>query len=148
MLPRLRNPFAKAAPAKGKKSGGKGQAAPPTKRALMQLRPVRNPALSWDEQDGIVVLRIEQKDTPNSRSWKAKLAGVFVKLPEERAVELDALGTDVWKMLDGTITMGGVVTALAKKHRLSKREAELSVQQYFKELSRRNYIAFLADDKK
>lgn len=143
MLPRLRNPFARKP-----KSGGKAQATPQSRRALLQLRPVRNPALSWDEQDGIVVLRIERKDSPNATSWKARLASAFVKLPEERAVELDALGTDVWKMLDGTVTMAGVIAALAKKHRLSKREAELSVQQYFKELSRRNYIAFLADDKK
>ena len=114
---------------------------------MLELRPVRNPALAWDEQNGIVVLRIEQQHTPNARSWKARMASVFVKLPEQRVVELDALGTDVWKMLDGKTTMGAVINALAKKHRLEKKEAELSVQQYFKELSRRNYIAFLQDEK-
>jgi nucleoid DNA-binding protein len=49
-------------------------------------------------------------------------------------------------MLDGSNTVSSIVEALAKKHHLSKREAELSVQQYFKELSRRNYIAFMADE--
>ena len=148
MLSSLPNPFARLsksgakAPAKGAKAAG------PSRKAFLELRPVRNPALGWDEQDGVAVLRIEHKQSSNARSWKAKIAGIFVQLPAERNVELDALGTDVWKMLDGQTKVSAIVDALAKKHRLSKREAELSVQQYFKELSRRNYIAFLADEKK
>ena len=113
------------------------------RRALLELCPVRNPALKWDEDNGVVVLHISHENSRNSRSWKARLAAAFMKLPEKRSVELDAIGTDVWKLLDGKTTVGAIVKILAKKHQLTARETELSLQEYFKELNRRGYIAFL-----
>ena len=146
MLSSSLNPFAKraakAAPAKGAPKP-KGS----SRKQFLQLLPLRNPALGWDEENGIVVLRIRHQQSANAGNWKARVAKVFVQLPEERAVELDAVGSDVWQMMDGQTRVSAIVDALIKKHRLTRREAELSVQQYFKELSRRNYIGFLAEVK-
>lgn len=121
-----------------RKTKGRGKAGP-TRRQLLAMKPLRNPLLKWDEHEGRVILRVQHGKKGN---WKTRLAHVFVPLPEERAVELDAIGTDVWLMVDGEHTIGQIAQTLAKKYKLENREAELSVQQYFKDLGRRGYIGF------
>lgn len=121
----------------------KPKRSPPTWREMLELRPVRNPALEWLEENERVVLCLKNK---NTGSWKARIAHWFVPIPEERRVALDAIGTDVWHLLDGKNTVGRIAKVLAKKYKLQPREAELSLQQYFKELGRRGYIAFLTKE--
>lgn len=111
----------------------------PTWRELLELRPVRNSELEWSEENERVVLRVKHGER---RSWKLRLVNLLVPLPPDRRVALDAIGTDVWRMLDGQNTVGRIAKTLAKKYKLTPREAELSLQQYFKELGRRGYIGF------
>ncbi len=110
----------------------------PTRRDVLKMRPVRNPSLVWDEQEGQVVLHITHAHT----SWKARLLSVFMDLPRSRTVVLDPVGTDIWKEIDGEKTFAQLAQMLAKKHQLTPREAEVSLQQFFKELARRGYVAF------
>jgi hypothetical protein len=116
----------------------------PDRRDILSLRPIRNPLIKWEEMEGQVVLTIQREKTL-ATGWKSRLAGMFINVPNNRTVELDAIGTDVWLMLDGQNTIDIIVKALIKKHKLSRRETELSLQEYFKELNRRGYIAFLTD---
>lgn len=109
------------------------------RRELLEMRPQRNPRLQWEERDGAVVLQIRRKS-----NWKTRLAGLVVPVPEDRTVVLDAIGTDVWKQLDGQTSVQQIVQSLAKKYKLSAREAEISLQQFFKELSRRGYVILTA----
>lgn len=111
---------------------------PPSRRDVLNLRPVRNPDLEWSEQDGQVVLHI--KHTRNN--WKSRLLNFFMEMPRGRNVVLDQVGTDVWKAIDGEKTFAQVAQLLSKKHKLTLREAEVSLQQFFKELGRRGYVAF------
>jgi hypothetical protein len=115
----------------------------PTWRELLELRPIRNPALEWSEENERVVLCIKHGER---RSWKLRLVNLLVPLPPDRRVALDAIGTDVWRMLDGRNTVGRIAKTLAKKYKLSPREAELSLQQFFKELGRRGYVGFLKEN--
>ncbi|HEX8833854.1 MAG TPA: PqqD family protein [Abditibacteriaceae bacterium] len=124
-------------------AANKKKPAIPTRSDILALRPLRNPALEWEEIDGLVVLHITRDKSMN---WKMRLAGMVTALPEKRSVELDAIGTDVWLMLDGHATVSSIVKALSKKHKLSQRETELSLQQFFKELGRRGYIGFTLDE--
>lgn len=123
----------------------KAQHRQPTWREMLQLRPVRNPNLEWSEEEGRVVLLVRQSSEKN---WKTRLVGLVVPLPEDRRIVLDAIGTDVWQMTDGENTLGGIAKKLAGKYKLSPREAELSLQQFFKELGRRGYIGFLEENDK
>lgn len=125
---------------RGGAGGGAKAARPASRREVLQLRPLRNPALDWYEEEDRVVLHIHRAQT-----WKTRLLGVFFPLPEDRRVALDAIGTDVWRMLDGKATLGQIARAVANKYKLSPREAELSVQQFFKELGRRGYVGFAVD---
>ncbi len=116
----------------------KARKAAPTRRDVLELCPVRNPDLEWSEHDGQVVLHVKHVHT----SWKARLLGVFMELPRGRNIVLDQVGTDVWKELDGQKNFAQVAQFLSKKHKLTLREAEISLQQFFKELGRRGYVAF------
>lgn len=109
---------------------------------MLELRPVRNPALEWSEEDERVILCIRQAE---SRNWKARLLKFIAPLPPERRVALDAIGSDVWNWVDGKNTVGRIAKELGKKYKLEPREAQLSLQQYFKELGRRGYIGFVTE---
>lgn len=124
-------------PSKAKKS------AAPTWREMLQLKPVRNPGLEWTEEEERVVLTIRHETRTN---WKARVMRLVVAVPKERRVALDAIGSDVWRWTDGENTLGFIAQKLAKKYKLSSREAELSLQQFFKELGRRGYIGFITEE--
>lgn len=129
-----------ALPSLGKTKEARHQ---PTWREMLRLCPARNPNLAWVEEEGKVVLLIRHEIKKN---WKTRLLGLFVSLPEDRRIALDAIGSDVWHMIDGKNTLGLIAQKLAEKYKLSSREAELSLQQYFKELARRGYIGFIKEN--
>lgn len=110
----------------------------PTRRDLLALKPVRNPILEWNDEDGHVVLTIRR-----AKDWKTRVVLIFTQVPEERRVVLDPIGTHVWRMLDGATTFDTIARSLAKEFKLMPREAELSLQQFFKELGQRGYIVFM-----
>jgi hypothetical protein len=132
--------------AKARKStSGKGKGAAKgrakgavTRRELLSVCPVRNPALEWAEEDEQVVLHVKR-----ANNWKTRLITIFTQVPESRRVVLDPIGTHVWLMLDGETTFEAIAKSLAKEFKLMPREAELSLQQFFKELGRRGYVMFM-----
>lgn len=113
----------------------------PSRQELLALRPMRNPDLDWSEEDGHIVLHIKHK-----KMAKAWLLSKFFPIPEARRVVLDTIGTDVWQMIDGKTNIGRIARVLAQKYKLTPREMELSLQQYFKELGRRGYIGFWVEE--
>ena len=133
-----------ALPKVGLPTFGKSQkTATPSWREMLLLKPTRNPGLAWVEEGERIVLTIHHG---THTGWKARLIGMAVSVPQHRRVELDAIGSDVWRMTDGKNTLGFIAKNLAKKYKLSPREAELSLQQFFKELGRRGYIGFLKEN--
>jgi hypothetical protein len=116
---------------------GKKTQPAPTRRDVLKLRPQRNPNLEWSEVEDKVVLHIR-----HGRTWKTALLNIFMPVPKDRTVVLDTVGTDVWKAMDGQTTFETIAKLLAQKHKLTPREAELSLQQFFKELGRRGYVVF------
>jgi hypothetical protein len=107
------------------------------RKAWLALRPWRNPALDWFEEENRVILHIKRQ-----QNWKTKIVNLFVPLPEDRKIALDAIGTHVWRMLDGKNSVDVIARSVAKEYKLVEREAELSVQQFFRELARRGYVGF------
>lgn len=116
----------------------KGGAQPRTRGEALQLCPLRNPALAFYEENDHVILHFKRRR--NRFTW---LTNLVLPLPDEKKVELDTMGSQVWRMLDGQTSISNISRALASKYRLAPREAELSLQDYLKLLSRRGYIVFL-----
>lgn len=114
--------------------------ATPSRRQWLALRPLRNPQLEWRDEDNGVVLHIKR-----TKNWKTQMLNLLIPIPSEHTVELDRIGTDVWRLMDGTRTIGQIARSLAEQHQIEKREAEVSLQQFFKELGRRGYIGFAVE---
>jgi hypothetical protein len=77
------------------------------------------------------------------RPWMAKLArwlGDRGSPPRTAKLQLDHLGSDVWAMLDGQTPLRRIAEAFAEDHRLERKEAEVAVTQFIRELGRRGLI--------
>ena len=114
--------------------------ATPSRRQWLALRPLRNPQLEWSDENDAVVLHIKRV-----KNWKTQMLNLLIPIPSEHTVELDKIGTDVWRLIDGTRNIGQIARELAEQHQIEKREAEVSLQQFFKELGRRGYIGFAVE---
>ena len=107
-------------------------------------RPVRNPAIAWErgvwreEQNAVVLLRVPRR----SDRWGNFLARVF-RLPAERKIELDEMGSDVWEMCDGASTVEAVTRAICARYKLNRRQGETSVTAYLRMLAERRLIGLL-----
>ncbi|RYG70917.1 PqqD family protein [bacterium] len=114
------------------------------RREFLALRPGRNPKVDWEEVEGKAVLKV-----PRPTDWKFKLAKKLLPIPEidkPKIVALDAIGSHVWVRCDGKNTIGYLSKELQSAYKLSAREAELSLQQFFKELGRRGYVGFMMEN--
>jgi len=75
--------------------------------------------------------------------WLARLArflGKAAASPRNGKLQLDALGSAVWEMIDGERSLRRIVAAFAAAHQLEAREAEIAVTQFVRELGRRGLI--------
>ena len=115
------------------------------RREFLALKPAHNPKINWEKIENRVVLSI-----PIANTWKIRLLGVFFPIPEDRKregrkVELDAIGSHVWTRCDGQNTISDLSRELQREYKIGAREAELSLQQFFKDLGRRGYVGFVQD---
>lgn len=57
-----------------------------------------------------------------------------------KKLQLDALGTEVWDLIDGRRSVRKIIQRFAETHRLHPREAEVSVTRFLRELGKRGLI--------
>jgi len=125
------------------------RAAQLSRREVLAARPVRNAVIEWEvrrpegareEEPEVVVLLI-----PRRRDRWGRLFNRLFEAPSHRQVVLDELGTEVWQMCDGETSIEAMVVALARKHKLERREVELSLTVYLRTLARRGFIGLRMD---
>lgn len=112
---------------------------------LLVSRPVRNPYLKWERKEGGEVVISVPRDKSSRRS---NVLSKIVSLPEDRQVQLDRVGAEVWLNCDGSNTFEQVMALLQEKHKLSRREAEVSLSLYTKKLMEKKFIALLVPGEK
>lgn len=104
----------------------------------LAIKPIHNPNLEWryNEEDHTVA------SLTRRAGWRGRLVSFFLMgpVPEERPVILDEVGTFVWKMCDGQHTVGEIVDALCEKYNLTRREVEISLNEYLRMLAKRGMI--------
>ncbi len=77
------------------------------------------------------------------RPWVLRLArrvGLRSKEPLTRKVQLDAMGSLTWTLLDGNHTVQDLVNLVCRRYSLNKREAEVAMTGFLRELGRRGLI--------
>jgi len=57
-----------------------------------------------------------------------------------KKLQLDALGTAVWDLVDGKRSVRRIIQIFAETHRLENKEAEVSVTSFIKQLGQRGLL--------
>lgn len=111
-----------------------------TREQVLSAIPVRNPKLEWKRTvDGKIIVVLRRRN-----DWLGKLVGALFCVPEMREVVLsDRIGTEVWEMCDGKHTIERMTSRIARKYRLTEREAEASLITFLNRMARRGMIFFL-----
>ncbi len=122
---------------------GKKQPAPQLDRETsLHAKPVLNRLVKVEHaEDGNVVLLVPRPD-----NWWVRWVSSSFKLPAYKRVALDELGTFVIEHCDGTHTVRDVVDKFAKTYRLNRREAEVSMNTFLRDLARRSIIGLVIEE--
>lgn len=106
------------------------------KRSLEGI-PVVTPGLEIDDRDPdrlILTLKVKRGSGLLSR---------FQPPVMERNVKLDALGSFVFRTIDGKRTVRDIINRFTAKYNINRREAELSCVEFVKMLLKRNVISIV-----
>lgn len=111
-----------------------------TREQALACRPVKCPLVEEELSEELVRLCYPLSLKP----WFAQIAsriGVWDNSPRIKRLELDAMGTRAWRLMDGRRSVRQVIDAMAEAYGMQPREAELSVSAFIKDLGRRGLVA-------
>lgn len=109
-----------------------------TRAQALAALPLRNPKLeTQDSEDGELTIVI-----PRRNSLLIWLLSLVFMIPKQRQVLLNPAGAHLWKMCDGEHSVNDMIAAVQEEHRLSRKEAEVSVLSYLRMLGKRGLVAF------
>ena len=116
---------------------GLRKSAPQISRShALAIKPIHNPNLEWRyNEEGHTVASLTRRV-----GWRGRLISFFLAVPEKRPIVLDEEGTFVWKMCDGQYTVAEIVNVLCEKYNLTRREVEISLNEYLRMLAKRGMI--------
>ncbi len=98
-------------------------------------RPERLPAVDRKERENGGLLVTVRLSRP---AWKQWFGAPPTFL---RTFGLDPLGRYVYEMCDGHTTVESIVAAFARKHKVSRAEAEMAVTKFLHTMTRKGMIA-------
>ena len=77
--------------------------------------------------------------------WIDRIAARFGAPPNagEAKVELDEIGTFVWDMCEGELTIREMGVRLAEKYKLTRKESEASLTTFLRSLAQRKLVAIV-----
>ena len=106
--------------------------------SVMQSIPLRNTVITWEmDNKDEVSLVVPQKD----KLW-VKMASKIFMIPNKRVVVLDDVGSFVWTLCDGKNSIEHIVKRLSNKYSLTRKEAEVSLLTYMRQLGKRGFVGF------
>lgn len=108
----------------------------------MSSRPIRNSLLTWESnEEGKVVITI-----PSRNDTLARIVSKIFVVPKSRQLMLDdEVGSAVWQYCDGEHSIRSIVDHLSKNYKLTRKEAEVSVTEFLRQLGRRRLVGFAID---
>jgi len=107
-----------------------------SKQEVLRALPVRNTLVEWEVNEaGEVLLKV-----PRRQDRVGRILSRFFAAPDYKQILLDELGSDVWQLCTGTNSVDVIVQEVARKYKLNRREVELSLSNYLKQLATRGLI--------
>ena len=126
-----------------KRQNPKGARKPASAQTLLKAVPHRNVAMELTHRrDGSTLAALplrRPKYLVPPISW-------ILPYSSHRRVNLDRLGAGVLDLCDGRRSVESIIEKFAADHKLSFREAQLSVTQFLKQLSQRGLVAIVGQD--
>jgi hypothetical protein len=113
---------------------------PPSWEAVLRSIPARDPRIRWEETGAGEGPELVTLLVPRRQDRLGRLLNRLFEAPEHHRVELDELGSSVWRMCDGGATVEELIQSLVRRHRLQRREVEVSLLSYLRILSRRRFL--------
>jgi hypothetical protein len=111
-----------------------------TRSEALAYKPVKNQDVSETRlETGEVVIEYPMTVRPLIAAVARRL-GKSQDLTQTKKLQLDVLGTSVWDLIDGQHTVRRMINIFADTHRLEKKEAEISVTQFIRELGKRGLL--------
>jgi len=111
---------------------------------FLQMKPVRNPMLRWERnQHGNFSVFIPLQRPEAKKKRRRELLSKLAPPPKEKEIQLDKVGSIVWELCDGEKTVQDIVGHLHDKYKLLPTEAEVSLNAYFNDLSKRGLVGFI-----
>ena len=110
------------------------------RQQALACTPIRNPEVEEIETPDGILLRYPVEIKPWFQSVFKRLSNRDSNIVIRR-LQLDALGSSVWQMVDGKHNVADITKQFCKTHQLGTREAELSVTGFLKDLGSRSLIA-------
>lgn len=118
----------------------KKNAASLTRSESLDCRPVVNPEVTVQrEKDGVVRLSLPVLLRPLAAKIARHLG--IENQPRQRVIELDALGTEVWLLIDGQRSVAQIAKAFSQQRKVTMEEALAAVTRFLYDLGKRGLIA-------
>jgi hypothetical protein len=114
-----------------------------TRADVLGSVPVRNSVVDWVKEDTGEVSLVVPMD---QKRWVRLLIRLF-HLPDKRVVTLDQVGAFVWEQCDGKSTFEEIASGLVGQFRMTRREAEASLAQFFRVLGKRGFLGFIVPER-
>jgi hypothetical protein len=109
---------------------------------LLAAVPAPNAALRSEPRGDAIRLWVPVQ----RRWWLQKPLGWFLPLRREKGIELDRVGSEVWRACDGRRSVEQIVEGFAGRHQLGFHAARLPVVQFLQSLVERNLIALIVPE--
>lgn len=109
------------------------------RKQALQCIPLRNPLAREEEQEEGLLLIYPVEVKPFFQSVFKRFMGNRSNRIEKK-LQLDSMGTAVWAMIDGKATVNQITQSFQQQHQLDRKEAEISVSSFLKELGKRGLI--------
>lgn len=113
-----------------------------TREKSLALIPVKNRFVETTRLDGGLVRLSYPTTVKPWFSGPAKRLGVWNGKPMIKKLDLDEMGTLAWNLIDGKCAVKDIIAAFAARYALERREAEISMTAFIRELGKRGVIAF------
>lgn len=111
-----------------------------TREQALACTPVQNNVISWEEDSsGHVEIEYVLVLKPLFYSILKRFVPESASEPR-RKIQLDELGSSVWKMIDGNRSTSDIIIAFSAQQNISIQESEQSVTTFFRELGKRGLI--------
>jgi len=121
-----------------KKNPGAGRM---TRQEALAYKPVKSSQVTETRlETGEVVLEYPLAVRPLVAAVARRLGKSQEDLIQIKKLQLDVLGTSVWDLVDGKRSVRRMIQIFAETHRLEKKEAEVSVTQFIRELGKRGLL--------